>query len=237
MTTDISTAKVITQHGPRDFDASFDGNYIGSFRSHPEAQQALNDHVMDLIEHGLIDTPLDAQPCIHCGTVQERASCDDCVAWPEQTIDDAYSPIARWRAQGEAEQKRIDAQVVCHLPRCITCGDDGDCPDCEPTYHAPGHCRNCGEAHHVQQCPEIAAALADPETPDPSPPPWDAPAIVRKTIVAWQCNRAACAQWLALFNDAEQRMLAQAVIAYRRQFFATDLTVERLVSEWKGGAR
>ena len=235
MTTDISTAKVITQHGPRDFDASFDGNYIGSFRSHPEAQQALNDHVMDLIEHGLIDTPLaalDAQPCIHCGTVQERASCDDCVAWPEAEpiFNRSLIPSADWGAYATGDIETC----ACGLPAVVLLHGAHDMMDIALCYR-------CHGAYCAMDWPEPIPALneaqaLDPETPDPSPPPWDAPAIVRKTIVAWQCNRAACAQWLALFNDAEQRMLAQAVIAYRRQFYPTDLTVDRLVSEWKGGA-
>ena len=42
----------------RDFDALFDGQYIGSFATHHEAQVALDDHALLLIENGLVDTPL-----------------------------------------------------------------------------------------------------------------------------------------------------------------------------------
>lgn len=39
-------------------------------------------------------------------------------------------------------------------------GDDSN-PDPDP---APGRCRNCGEAHSIQRCPEVLAALLAPLT-------------------------------------------------------------------------
>jgi hypothetical protein len=61
----------------------------------------------------------------------------------------------------------------------------------------------------------------------------DQPAIVRKVIIAWHRERAQCAYWLAAFSDPDRRRLAEAVVAYRTQFYAaSDLTVERLLAEW-----
>lgn len=87
--TTLSDLKVIRHYGPNDVDAIYDGEYLGSFRTRQEAQRALDDHALSLIQDGLVDQPLatlDAptmQPCIHCGDVQERASCDACVEWGE----------------------------------------------------------------------------------------------------------------------------------------------------------
>lgn len=65
-------------------------------------------------------------------------------------------------------------------------------------------------------------------------PPWERPAIVRKVIIAWHRERTQCAYWLAAFSDGDRRRLAEAVIAYRAQFYAaSELTVERLLTEWE----
>lgn len=59
--TDITAAKSIAYNREsRDFDATFDGNYIGSFPNYSAAEDALNDHVLRLLEDGLLDTPLAA---------------------------------------------------------------------------------------------------------------------------------------------------------------------------------
>lgn len=58
----LTTSKVITfNRETKDFDATFDGNYIGSFRTFSDAENALNDHVLDLCEQGLVDLPLALQ--------------------------------------------------------------------------------------------------------------------------------------------------------------------------------
>lgn len=44
----------------RDFNAYYETNYIGSFPSYHAAECAINEHVLDLCTHGLIDTPLAA---------------------------------------------------------------------------------------------------------------------------------------------------------------------------------
>jgi hypothetical protein len=52
-------AKTITfNRSTKDFDTHFDGQYIGSFATRTEAQIALDDHALYLIEQGLVDTPL-----------------------------------------------------------------------------------------------------------------------------------------------------------------------------------
>jgi len=52
----------------RDFDATFDGQYIGSFPNYSAAENALNDHAMRLIEDGLVDAPL--------ALLEQVAACD-----------------------------------------------------------------------------------------------------------------------------------------------------------------
>lgn len=48
-------------HVEIEFDATFDGNYIGTFATHSAAENALNEHVLDLCERGLVDLPLGLQ--------------------------------------------------------------------------------------------------------------------------------------------------------------------------------
>lgn len=61
MTTTLTTAKQIAYNkDTKDFDATFDGQYIGSFPTYGAAENALNDHVLLLCEQGLIDAPLAA---------------------------------------------------------------------------------------------------------------------------------------------------------------------------------
>ena len=57
----LTTAKVIAfNRATKDFDATFDGQYIGSFPTYSAAENALNDHVLLLCEQGLVDLPLAA---------------------------------------------------------------------------------------------------------------------------------------------------------------------------------
>ena len=57
----LTTAKTITfNRDTHDFDATFDGNYIGSFATFHQAENELNQHVLLLCEQGLIDQPLAA---------------------------------------------------------------------------------------------------------------------------------------------------------------------------------
>lgn len=65
----LTTSKVITFNRiTRDFDATFDGNYIGSFATFSQAEDALNDHAMRLIEDGLVDAPLALLGAVPDGT-------------------------------------------------------------------------------------------------------------------------------------------------------------------------
>ena len=90
----LTSVKQITQYGPRDFDASFDGQYIGSFRTRFEAQTAFDDYVLGLCQDGLIDQPLAAlssYTCLGCGgplPVGRGGHCDACVEWdaPSATV-------------------------------------------------------------------------------------------------------------------------------------------------------
>lgn len=95
----------------------------------------------------------------------------------------------------------------------------------------PQRCRNCGAPHHIQQCPEVWQALRQGRQPQPRD--LTTPTIVRKTIIAWQCERQSCTQWLASFNDLDRWRLANAVVAYRKQFYPdSTLTVDQLLAAW-----
>ena len=63
-TTDLRSAKLVTpvaklnDRGKRigtEYDASFDGQYLGTFATQQAAESAVNDHVYDLIDRGLVD--------------------------------------------------------------------------------------------------------------------------------------------------------------------------------------
>lgn len=167
----LTDLKVIRHYGPNDVDAIYDGEYLGSFRTRQEAQRALDDHAMRLIEDGLVDlpltllnTPVSQYPCLGCGGVL---------------------PVGRG-----------------------------------------GHCDACVEWDDVPPEPD------DIPGADPAPGRVDHPSIVRKVIIAWHKERAQCAFWLAAFSEGDRQRLAEAVVAYRRRFYESDLTVDRLLAEW-----
>lgn len=52
--------EIVYDRETHDFDATFDGNYIGSFPTKHDAENELNQYVLLLCEQGLLDTPLAA---------------------------------------------------------------------------------------------------------------------------------------------------------------------------------
>lgn len=55
MTTTSDAKRITFNRETKDYDATFDGRYIGSFANHHQAEVALNDYALDLIEQGLVD--------------------------------------------------------------------------------------------------------------------------------------------------------------------------------------
>lgn len=55
MTTTSDAKRITYNRTTKDYDATFDGRYIGSFANHHQAEVALNDYALDLIEQGLVD--------------------------------------------------------------------------------------------------------------------------------------------------------------------------------------
>lgn len=145
----LTDSKVITfNRDTKDFDATFDGQYIGSFPNYHAAECALNDHAMRLIEDGLVDRPL--------ATLEAPVAID-----PDEQIP--------------------------------------------PPWDSP--CRNCGGAHHVQKCPEIAEALHYPDA---------GAAIARQ----WHRDRH---RFLAVLHNLDRDawcVLAEAYAAYMSRFGA-----------------
>lgn len=110
MTTDLTTAKIITYNrDTRDFDATFDGNYIGSFRTMHQAECELNQHVLSLCEQGLIDQPLAAlaEQALTAALADDEPVPEDAepVNWssraavPEGTDPDDFSDVGPERAK------------------------------------------------------------------------------------------------------------------------------------------
>lgn len=63
MTATTDTGKSITWNRfDHDYTAEYSGNYIGSFKTQLEAENALNEHVYDLFEQGLINLPPSCDP-------------------------------------------------------------------------------------------------------------------------------------------------------------------------------
>lgn len=88
--------------------------------------------------------------------------------------------VAYGRNYSEAEAKRTaylaerDTATATELDGgscCSTCGNDGDCPDCNAittsiittivhqAMQATPTCKNCNAPHHTWQCPEIGNLL------------------------------------------------------------------------------
>ena len=74
-------------------------------------------------------------------------------------------------------------------------------------YHAPGHCRNCGGAHHIQQCGELWAAMRAPD---------DRTVAAGRAIARHFARRPRhFVETLRGFDPAIWHVLASALVAYR----------------------
>lgn len=116
-----SDAKRITYNREsRDYDATFDGQYIGSFTTHQAAKVALDDYALDLIEQGLVDDmQVLSRPAEVIEVVEVADPNDAPIPLPDEDIPgpgdptgphvERGSPIQRWRERGAAEQARIAA--------------------------------------------------------------------------------------------------------------------------------
>lgn len=108
MTAFTDTKQIVFNRDTRDFSAFFDGQLIGCFDTRPEAQIALDDHSLRLIEDGLVDlpltlldTPISQYTCLGCGgalPAGRGGHCDACVEWgdgvvPDGTPSDDYDDV------------------------------------------------------------------------------------------------------------------------------------------------
>lgn len=127
----LTASKVITfNRTTRDFDATFDGQYIGSFGSYSAAENALNDHAMRLIEDGLIDLPLTLLDAPVAGDPDEQPGTDP---WPPDSAvrthltfghlrRDLFAPTYFCACGARATIVRYGNPDVCLCDRCHTKG-------------------------------------------------------------------------------------------------------------------
>lgn len=152
--------RIITRENGRvevEYQAAFDDNVIGIFRTDHEAEIALNDYVLLLCEQGLVDQPL--------ALMAEDASRNACELGGAPTFDRTLIPSADWGAYATGDLDDCacgeQAAMLLHgvhdtfnIALCLGCytayeanpeGDPGeDCPD-----HGP----------YVDDCDKCAAPL------------------------------------------------------------------------------
>lgn len=147
--TSLTTAKVITfNRDTKDFDASFDGNYIGSFATYSQAENELNQHVLLLCEQGLLDAPLAA--------LAEQALV---AANPVAAFDRSLIPSADWGAYATDDINTC----ACGAPAAILLHGVHDTFDIALCYR-------CHGAYCSMDWPDVIQAL-DPDEP-PGGDPW-----------------------------------------------------------------
>lgn len=108
----------------KDFDAIFDGQYIGSFATRQDAQDALDAHAYDLLRYGLVgDVTLhmsdeDTNPvCPICGapmrqtrrgaTLRKRGPAYICPADEAETVADTGGRLSRVPGARHAQSRRV----------------------------------------------------------------------------------------------------------------------------------
>lgn len=143
----------------RDWSATFDGQYIGSFPTPRAAEDALNDYALDLIEQGLVDglqvlaRPAEVVEVLHgdepTPTGQE----------PGGSGGGGGSPIQRWREQGAREQARIAALPHFALPAAPAANPiEARTPG---SFSGPNDSTATGREDAAAYCPDLAACEAN----------------------------------------------------------------------------
>lgn len=133
----------------KDYAAYCDGQVIGFFPSYLEAENALNEHIANLIrDTAIVTADIEA----------ERAEIAPVF------VSSLYDAALAIQACDEAELERARLDVALQNLRSHSCANSlqSDPPSPDPTPPPWEDCRNCGGAHSIQTCPELWSALRAP---------------------------------------------------------------------------
>lgn len=230
MATSTDPKRITYNRESKDYDATFDGQYIGSFPNHHQAEVALNDYALDLIEQGLVDDmqilarPAEVAELAYialpaaspAAAINARASdSSDGLGTPTGGREDAApadpraalivllkAALEEWQECGMATDYDV---ALAQLARLMT----------PPTGHFLC-CPSCGGPHSGWQCPEVA--------------------LVKYGMDVWEAyleDRAAFLRLVQWATAARLLLMGDAVALYLSHRWRHAITAQQVLAGWQ----